>query len=888
MNLFVAKWNEIGEIHPLICHMIDSGVVAHALWQQGLTDESRKKMAEWLNLSEEEAGKLISFWTSLHDIGKATPSFQKKCSPALNSLRASGYDFPQITTSEIRHHSLLSVWILQDMQAEVNLSPQKAFVNLLVSIGGHHGVFPSQGDIRKTTHKAENLGNQTTWHEARLEIMNTLRDIFTPPDPVEISLSGADANAFFGVLSGFFVTSDWLASQSYFTYEPNIGSITGYVDKSVSRAEIALKKIGWMGWKPDQSSKSFESLFPFSPNSLQRIAIDLAETAKEPFLMILEAPTGSGKTEAALYIADLLMQKAQLRGCYIAMPTQATSNQMFGRVKEFLLQRFPGQLVNIHLVHGNALINEELKEIRIAEVSDDENLRSGVNALGWFVPRKRTLLAPFGVGTVDQTFYGVLQTRHFFLRLFGLYRKVVIFDEVHAYDVYMVEIFKRLLAWLRAIGSSVIILSATLPQKTRQELLMAYDPDAKVESLTADFPRASFTESKTIHTHTLGEVKSRTINLRHLSQNPAEIVALLKDKLASGGCAAVICNTVRRAQEVYQAVIASEVFDPTEIILFHSRFPFCWRERIEKSVLQKFGKHVVNPLNPRRGVVIATQVIEQSLDLDFDLLITDLAPVDLLIQRIGRLHRHSQAKFPPIRPEGLQEPVCYLCVPELDKDQFAIFSKDAFIYEEYILQRSCFSLLDLDSLSLPAETDKLIEEVYSIKEIKSLNDYQNRRLSELFRQTKKKWDEQFLKAMNRLIPDVNLGNLMIGENITLEEDDPHTHRDLQALTRDTQPKVQLVCLIQNEDGSLSLLDGNTPIDLGQPPRGELIEHALRSMVSVSNQNIVNHFFSQPRFKAWGEIPQLRYAYPMIFMNGNCDLNEKVRVSLSPLYGLSFE
>jgi hypothetical protein len=227
-------------------------------------------------------------------------------------------------------------------------------------------------------------------------------------------------------------------------------------------------------------------------------------------------------------------------------------------------------------------------------------------------------------------------------------------------------------------------------------------------------------------------------------------------------------------------------------------------------------------------------------------------------------------------------------VPELDKDQFAIFSKDAFIYEEYILQRSCFSLLDLDSLSLPAETDKLIEEVYSIKEIKSLNDYQNRRLSELFRQTKKKWDEQFLKAMNRLIPDVDLGNLMIGENITLEEDDPHTHRDLQALTRDTQPKVQLVCLIQNEDGSLSLLDGNTPIDLGQPPRGELIEHALRSMVSVSNQNIVNHFFSQPRFKAWGEIPQLRYAYPMIFMNGNCDLNEKVRVSLSPLYGLSFE
>ena len=192
-----------------------------------------------------------------------------------------------------------------------------------------------------------------------------------------------------------------------------------------------------------------------------------------PTLIVIEAPTGIGKTELALYIADCWLQQHAGRGLYVAMPTQSTSNQMYTRVGEFLHQRYPDSPINFHLVHGQAAWLDELKQqVELQGVGDDG--KAHLVAENWFNPRKRTLLAPFGVGTVDQALMSVLQTKHFFVRLFGLSHKVVIFDEVHAYDTYMNTIFHLLLTWLSAIGTSVIILSATLPGSTRRALVKAY------------------------------------------------------------------------------------------------------------------------------------------------------------------------------------------------------------------------------------------------------------------------------------------------------------------------------------------------------------------------------------------------------------------------------
>jgi len=885
MKEFAAKWNDEGEIHPLICHMIDSGVVAQGLWQHGLTKDARQKISAWLNLSMEDAVRLIGFWTALHDIGKATPSFQLKCEPAVVKLKAAGYSFSPITKLEIRHHSLLSVWILKDLKDHLQVTPQKAFNNFLLGIGGHHGVFPSHSEILATTYKAANLGD-LAWHAARLELLEAVRAIFKPPAQVNLQLSTTDSNAFFGVLSGFFVTADWLASQSqYFIYEPAFESVEQYWLTSQQRANDALQISGWIGWKPDHSDRSFADLFPFQPNPLQKKVIELAESAREPFLMILEAPTGSGKTEAALFVADRLISQAGLRGCYVAMPTQATSNQMFERIEKYLRNRFPEQSINLHLVHGNALIHTDYKKLLVSAISDDEGTHSGVNAMAWFTPRKRTLLAPFGVGTVDQTFFSVLQTRHFFLRLFGLFRKVIIFDEVHAYDVYMVEIFKRLLAWLRAIGTAVIILSATLPQKNRHELLAAYDSGLMNDDNPVDFPRVSFNENKSIHTDCIGVFESRYIHIEHINHQADTIIAQLQNHLVEGGCAAVICNTVGRAQRVYQEVTGAGIFDPDEVILFHSRFPYFWREAREKRVIKAFGKLDSTPALPRRGVVIATQVIEQSLDLDFDLLITDMAPVDLLIQRIGRLHRHSQSPYPPNRPVGLSQPKCFICMPELGEDGLAKFGSDRYVYAEYILQRSYFVMRKINTLWLPKDTDDLIEAVYAPPPIAGLSDAQQTKIDGLFQKMSRKDDSLTTAAFNRLIGDVDYSNLMGSGHIELDEDNPKTHRDLQALTRDTHPTVQLVCMVEQDDGRIHLLDGNVGFDLTQPPRGALLEHALRSMVTVSHYEVVKHFMEQTPPKAWRDIAPLRYAHSLIFRDGRCAINEKRTVALHPDLGL---
>ena len=189
------------------------------------------------------------------------------------------------------------------------------------------------------------------------------------------------------------------------------------------------------------------------PHTVQQEIIDAALDAPTSTLLIVEAPTGIGKTEIAQYLTDAWLQKHNGRGFYIAMPTQATSNQMYDRTQQFLAHNYPDDLINIPLAHGNAMFDHKQANMRLNEVGDDEASR--VVAMSWFVEKsKQTLLAPFGVGTVDQTLLGILQTRHFFVRLLGLSHKVLIFDEVHAYDAYMSTLFERLLKWLRAIAVS--------------------------------------------------------------------------------------------------------------------------------------------------------------------------------------------------------------------------------------------------------------------------------------------------------------------------------------------------------------------------------------------------------------------------------------------------
>lgn len=864
-----TRGNE-GDWHPLLWHLLDTAAVAELLWKDCLSFSFKSSLAAEFQLSLEGTGKLLTFWAALHDIGKAGPEFQKKNSRRRLVLEGRGFNFPQSHYKVPGFHGMATTLILQriftmDPNEKANL-PAEFGWNLADTLGGHHGEFPNNQILNQPGLKKYHVGD-AAWQNLQDEIYAQLHQFLEVPVPGVYPDGHSVSNSLFVLLAGLTTTADWIASnEAFFPFLKADMPLQEYYAMAQKQAKTALTTLGWYGWKSTGEPVSFETLFPtFSPNPIQQTVIRAGVELESPFLMILEAPTGSGKTEAALYLADTILQREQKSGLYVAMPTQATSNQMHHRTAKFLAYRYSEDNLNLQLVHGAALLADQQGFAPTNVWGEERADFSNIQAQSWFLPRKKTLLAPFGVGTVDQTFLSVLKSKHFFLRLFGLSHKVLIFDEVHAYDVYMTQIFKTLLHWLRAVGTSVIILTATLPPTTRRELLQAYG----AESLPADevpFPRLSLCSKGSVQVIQAGDVPSRTIQLEWMDPEAVGIAAALAEKLAGGGCAAVICNRVRRAQEVYDAVRAEFQDGETEVILFHARFPHCWRQAIEQKVLAQFGKDAPN--RPRRAIVIATQVIEQSLDLDFDLMVTDLAPVDLLIQRIGRLHRHQDQANPPHRPAGLARATCILCAPAFDPAAQPEFGPDQWIYDPYLLYRTQAVLGARSALSLPGETDQLIQAVYSLERSPSFQDSVWETLQSLKNKMLKKQEESAQNARNYLIPLSDkriLGNL----NSSLSDDvEGLSRKVIKAPTREISPSVQIVCLVR-EAGRLHPLADPNLIDLEAPLTRHQVRACLRSAVTLNDWRALKYFFNQADKppECFTKSAPLRGRFPVIFENG---------------------
>ena len=398
---------------------------------------------------------------------------------------------------------------------------------------------------------------------------------------------------------------------------------------------------------------------------------------------------------------------------------------MFGRVRDFLQDRYKDGLVQLQLLHGHASLSSEFEVLRknhnrifaprYSGVEEDDHLE--VVASEWFTYRKRGLLSPFGVGTIDQALLAVLQTKHVFVRLFGLAHKTVIIDEVHAYDAYMTTLLERLLEWLAALGSPVVLLSATLPRSRRNGLLAAYlrglgDQSEEIRS-DASYPRISWVSGNSGPSARTVRVSPRGTKEVSMEWTGGSVPAhdgssfplgeRLREALAQGGCAAVICNTVRRAQEIYRAL--KPYFPGTaedgkpELDLLHAQYLFQDRDKREKRSLARFGSRVRTRSGPNKAVLVATQVIEQSLDLDFDLMVSDMAPVDLLLQRAGRLHRHERR-----RPHGLGQPRLLVCQPEMDGGVPRFEPGTAAVYDSHILLRTWLTLRDRATVRTAQET----------------------------------------------------------------------------------------------------------------------------------------------------------------------------------------
>ncbi len=864
-----------GRIHRLLYHLIDVGQVALILWQEALTPAFRRQLATVVNLDLQQAGQLIAFLAALHDLGKAGPAYQSKYAPASLQQELTGaglilrhpLHYSYKTQDPATSHALVSTWALQRLLPDMLGMDARFAARIATALGGHHGAWPAPLATDNIDDSAYPL-----WEQVRRDLIWELDAVFRPPRDATITPDKQAANSFLTLFSGLVSVADWLGSRNEecFGFVSEFISTRSYAARSAGNARRSLQDLGWMDWQPTSQAQTFSELFGYlnigQPHPAQSEAISTSANIEPPFLLILEAPTGIGKTEAALYIADRLLQQRESgsghsRGLYVAMPTMATSNQMYERVGKWLTHRFPGMKLNYHLLHSQAAWQDVLqREVSLQTVGDDEE--TGVSAMSWFRPRKRTLLGPFAVGTVDQALMSILQTRHFFVRLFGLSHKVIIFDEVHAYDVFMSTLFHRLLEWLSAVGSSVIILSATLSASTRRQLVEAYagrplsDAPVPYPALTIAGPAIQ------PNTISLAAPPDSTLYLDwSLTRSPAGIVACLRDTLSTGGCAAVICNTVGRAQEIYRALQQDGLdLPPDNLILFHARFPPVWRSRIEQRVLGLFGKEADRPA---KAVVVATQVIEQSLDLDFDLMITDLAPIDLLIQRAGRLHRHRRGPRSHARR-------LFVARPDAGDDGLPSFGSDSYIYEPYVLWRTYLALRQRSSIAIPAETTALIESVYGpIEPLVDLPAYWRQAVAVAHDRMVQRRQEAESKARRQLVLPPTNARLLAQTNMGLEEDQPDIHAALRAQTRDMEPGVEVVCLWRGEADRLFVVseDGPVPLELQDEPAPPLTRILLQNVVTLRHRAIFNYFLQQESPAAWRRNPSLRGCRPAIFVDG---------------------
>lgn len=883
-----------GTYHPLLCHMLDVACVARHLWRDVLPRAARQQIAAALGIDESSAQAWVCFFAGLHDLGKASPAFATRDLAAQSRLRAAGFSWSMPVPEA--GHGVITASALPDILVGLGLTRDVAS-RVATALGGHHGTLPRNSVVDGLSTAA--VGGPR-WARARVSLaqgLATLLDVplCRPPQALD--------NVTAMQLAGLTSVADWIGSAEAFFPYADVGEegatldIKHYARQVDAKAHTAMETLAWLGWSPPPERAAFSALFPgLAPRPLQSAAIALADEVSAPALVLIEAPTGEGKTEAAMYLADAWSATSGQRGCYFALPTQATSNQMFSRVKAFLAERYPADLVNLHLLHGHAALSAEFQALRrnaealltptcVAGERAHDGASAAVIAGEWFTHRKRGLLAPFGVGTVDQALLAALQTRHVFVRLFGLGQKVVIVDEIHAYDVYMTRLLERLLEWLGALGSPVILLSATLPRAKRTDLLRAYrrgltggEQEACLPSvapypvITAVSATAAVSRSVETASHNRREVALRWVDgrLPELGVGGYALGERLADALAGGGCAAIICNTVRRAQEVYLALrpyfpgLADDGLP--QLDLFHARYLFAERERREQRALLRFGKPggaVTNPegdeqpvRRPSTAVLVATQVIEQSLDLDFDLMVSDPSPVDLLLQRMGRLHRHSRA-----RPDGLLEPTLWLVSPRLEPEGVPVFDRGTqAVYDQHVLLRTWLALHERNAIRVPDDVEALIEATYDER---GCPEDQKAAVREAWESSRAQREEQARadasEASERWLRPPYFGGALwrLAED-PREEDAPDFHPAHQALTRLAETTVQVVCLYGTPECACLRPDNAEQVNLARVPDLYTASRLLRASVGIADRRVVHRLLAQEPPAAWVKSSLLRH------------------------------
>lgn len=735
MPIDLAVWGKSRNLprpYPLAGHLIDTATIAGALWDQWLTPAQRRVITRGLGLSAEDeshARDLVACWAGLHDLGKATPAFQFQPSAPASSAVLPEHGLARVADLQPLGHDVATQLTVPALLLELWDTPsrgaQRAIRRVGQILGGHHGIF-----WQPTSTTDRGVGD-STWDEQRRALVREVDALSGHPGPPLKVDAGAAL-----LITGVVMVADWLASQESHIrsrlpgHVPSVSAwLAEHASQSMNDGLSAVARAGLtsFGWR----DLPFEEAFAVrKPRAFQRSLLAmLPSLVRGPGLLLITVPTGEGKTEAALAAAKLMGERSGTPGLFVALPTMATADQMYRRVAEYAT-RCLDRPAGLTLAHSMAWLNKEyaagtasLGEV-VGDQDPDHCEPSRTAAAEWLHGRKRTLLAPLSVGTIDQVLTAIVRGKHNALRLLGLSGKVLVIDEVHSYDAYMHALLRRLLHWLGVLRVPVVLLSATLAGRVAQQLVEDYLGGAGVAG--QPIPRAPYpgwlhadvgsgrcvanqVEVENPWTLAVDPHPVRAASGDDPTGRSAALRTLLGPVTTDGGCAAVVCNTVADAQQTYRAL--REWFDtlpgPPELHLFHARFPAWRRAEITAEVEARFGK---DRPNTGAAVLVATQVVEQSLDLDFDLMVSDLAPLALLLQRAGRCWRHHGRP----RPAWSVGPRIAVLTPVDADGRLAVPVRWSGVYSASLLMRTHELLARLSGpIAVPDQVQDLVDAVYA-------------------------------------------------------------------------------------------------------------------------------------------------------------------------------
>lgn len=833
-------------------HMTDAGSVAAELWDKWLSPGAKQRIMELLNLTQNEAKSFACWVAATHDMGKATPEFagqldsrgKEELRVFRDRIEEHKFNFPlHLTTPPAGTrcpHSTYSQSIIIKLLTERYTDDVETAKTIASIAGAHHGV-PAEYVPETGRACAIFEGLNDKWHQAWQELFEMTLEQTGADQVLKKLMSGTKIPVSVQLyLTGLVIMADWIASNP--EYFP-MGTFS--VEAQHGRLNQGWEALGlehpWAAHiENSDTSDLYSSRFSWENPTLrpmQEVVVEAARSMKGGGMMCIEAPMGQGKTEAGLIAAEILAQETGRSGLAFAAPTQVTSNALFDRVKAWAQGPAGGSEPHtMFLGHAKNQQQDSFRYLQRADIFDSEADVEGKQSIrpntsvarhSWIGGRKRGILSTFVVCTIDQILMMALQSRHVMLRHLGLGSKVVIIDEVHAYDAYMGVYLKEALHWLGQMNAPVILMSATLPAHVRTSLMESYAEGLEIQDSTEwdfdDFDSENVTEPSldldypVIYTLTAEDgytprkwqvtapEEQVTISIRQIGDEFTDFDKVLEPLESGHGCAAVICNTVGRAQNAYEHLRAKFGAD---VMLTHSRFTSKHRAEKEADLVSQLGKGAHRgDGRPERLIVVGTQVIEQSLDLDFDVMVTDFAPVDLVLQRLGRLHRHERDDSE--RPSEYRSPICYVRGVEIfgSETQVPEFPKGSrSVYEPAILLSSYAQLLpyfDGKALRIPADMSELVQKAY--EDTPKYPDAWNDAYQEAREEFNKNWETAERRAQSYLLKhpgaqtqtvmaDV-MNNYINTKNGTLSEDQIG-----EARVRDSDASLEVIAIVVERDG----------------------------------------------------------------------------------------